>query len=172
MSLPGVAAMALMLTASLGPATAEPLPENQLRASFIYRFTQFTQWPTEPEGMVTLCAAGMGGGEDALRALNGRAVGGLPLRFRAVETPREAVSLCQVLVLGHAELATLRRWVQGLSDAPVLTVGVNSEALRAGVCIALLAEPQGLAFAINHSEAKRRGLALSGQMLKLAREVR
>lgn len=172
MSLPGVAAIALMFAAALSPAAADPLPENQLRASFIYRFTQFTQWPTESEGALTLCAAGMGGGEEALRALSGRAVGGLPLRFRSVETPREAVMSCQVLVLGHAELATLRRWVQGLSDAPVLTVGITPEALRAGVCIALLAEPQGLAFAINHSEAKRRGLALSGQMLKLAREVR
>jgi hypothetical protein len=54
----------------------------------------------------------------------------------------------------------------------VLVVGTRPEAWRAGVAIALLNEPQGLAFSINLSEARRRGLGLSAQMLKLAREVR
>ncbi|MBB5205890.1 hypothetical protein HNQ51_003221 [Inhella inkyongensis] len=144
--------------------------DAQLRAAFIYRFAQFTQWPADSSGM-NLCMAGPGGMEEALRQLGGRLVAGQPLNFRVVDSPREAAS-CQVLVLGQSDPATLRRWLQGLGDAPVLVVGLVPEALRAGVSIALLAEPQGLAFSINHSEAKRRGLALSGQMLKLAREVR
>jgi hypothetical protein len=77
-----------------------------------------------------------------------------------------------VLVLGHDEPAQLRRWLRELGDAPVLVVGTRPEAWRAGVAIALLTEPQGLAFSINLSEARRRGLGLSAQMLKLAREVR
>jgi len=40
--------------------------------------------------------------------------------------------------------------------------------LLAAVCGA----PAGLAFRINQTEARRRGLALSYQMLKLAREVK
>lgn len=165
-------AAGLALMAAVTLAAADPLPENLLRASFVFRFTQFTQWPSEPEGALTLCAAGMGSGEEALRALSGRVVSGSTLRYRAVETPREAATLCKVLVLGHGELSTLRRWMQGLNDAPVLTIGTAPESLRAGLCIALLTEPQGLAFAINHSDAKRRGLLMSGQMLRLAREVR
>ena len=38
--------------------------------------------------------------------------------------------------------------------------------------IGLVLEPNGLAFRINQTEAKRRGLTLSYQMLKLAREVK
>jgi len=160
-----------------GVALALPRPgwssdEAQLRAAFVYRFAQFTQWPSEPTGGLTLCGAQLGTGEDALRRLGGRALAGLPLRYRSVDTPREAAQRCQVLVLGQGDGASLRRWVQGLAEVPVLVVGTAPESLRAGVDIALLTEPQGLAFSINHSEAKRRGLTLSGQMLKLAREVR
>ena len=66
----------------------------------------------------------------------------------------------------------LLRWQQALGAEPVLMVGDSAEAFRAGVSIALMVEPNGLAFRINHSEAKRRGLSLSSQMLKLAREVK
>jgi hypothetical protein len=44
--------------------------------------------------------------------------------------------------------------------------------MRAGVCIALISEPQGMAFAVNHAESRKRGLSLAAPVLKLAREVR
>ena len=59
-----------------------------------------------------------------------------------------------------------------MGDAPVLVVATSPEALRAGVCIALITEPQGMAFAVNHGESRRRGLSLAAPVLKLAREVR
>lgn len=166
---------ALLLLAGMAlaaPRLAWSTDEAQLRAAFVYRFAQFTQWPTDAPGGLTVCGAQVGSSEDALRRLGGRALAGLPLRYRSVDTPREAAQQCQVLVLGQGDGASLRRWVQGLAEVPVLVVGTAPESLRAGVDIALLTEPQGLAFSVNHSEARRRGLTLSGQMLKLAREVR
>lgn len=165
-------ALALGLAAFTLVGAAAASDDQRLRAAFVLRFAQYTQWSELPAGgQLQLCAAGLDGGDDEMRRLAGRNVGARVLQVSIIELPREAQA-CQVLVLGHDEPAQLRRWRRELGDAPVLVVGTRPEAWRAGVAIALLTEPQGLAFSINLSEARRRGLGLSAQMLKLAREVR
>jgi hypothetical protein len=77
-----------------------------------------------------------------------------------------------VLLLGQGDASVLRQWIKLSADAPVLVVGTSPEALRAGVCIALISEPQGLAFSLNHGELRRRGLSVAAPVLRLAREVR
>jgi len=75
-------------------------------------------------------------------------------------------------VLGNGVRGDLRRWLELLGDEPVLVVGENPESFRSGAVIGLVLEPNGLAFRINQTESRRRGLAISYQMLKLAREVK
>jgi hypothetical protein len=160
----------LVLCAALQAVPVQALEGDALRAAFVFRFAQFTQWPSAAEGGPLICSAM--GGREALSSLAQRQWAGQPLRVRELESPREAAQLCQVVLLTQPDAQTLRRWVQALEDAPVLVVGTSPEAFRAGVTIALIAEPQGMAFSVNHSEAKRRGLQLSAQLLKLAREVK
>lgn len=165
----------LVLAAAAALAQGQGLDEDRLRAAFVLRLAQYTQWPaTASDGQaLTLCAAGLQtAGLDAVRALASRPVGGAPLRVRALADPRDAARDCQVLLLGHPDAATLRQWINAVGDAPVLVVATSPEALRAGVCIALISEPQGMAFAVNHGESKKRGLSLAAPVLKLAREVR
>jgi hypothetical protein len=158
-----------------GPAAAEGLDEDRLRAAFMLRLAQYTQWPTTAldGATLSLCVAGLPpSGLDAVRALGARTVSGSQLRIRVLTDSRDAARDCQVLLLGQPDAATLRQWITSVGDAPVLVVATSPEALRAGVCIALISEPQGMAFAVNHGESKRRGLSLAAPVLKLAREVR
>lgn len=154
-------------------ALAAPIDEDRLRAAFVLRLAQYTQWP-QPfrDGEAPLCLAGVTQGEAALQALAQRELGGARLTVRVIEHPRQAIEQCRVLLLGHADAQSLRRWMAALGDAPVLVLGTSPEALRAGVTIALLSEPQGMAFSVNHGEATRRGLTLAAPVLKLAREIR
>lgn len=154
---------------------AQGLDEDRLRAAFVLRLAQYTQWPAAAaDGQtLSLCAAGLPpSGLEAVRALSSRPVGGAQLKVRSLAEPRDAARDCQVLLLGHPDAATLRQWIGAVGDAPVLVVATSPEALRAGVCIALISEPQGMAFAVNHGESKKRGLSLAAPVLKLAREVR
>lgn len=165
----------LLLAAAAGVARADSLDEDRLRAAFVLRLAQYTQWPAPvAEGpTLTLCAAGLQpAGLEAVRALASRTVGAAQVKVRALSEPRDAARDCQVLLLGHADAATLRQWIAAVSDAPVLVIATSPEALRAGVCIALISEPQGMAFAVNHGESRKRGLSLAAPVLKLAREVR
>lgn len=145
--------------------------EDQLKAAFIYRFVQYTQWPPPPLREFSYCAVGRGGLPEALRAVSTKPLGVPQVSFQQPATPEQARH-CQILLLGFEERAELLRWQRALADAPVLTVGDGAEAFRAGMAIALVLEPNGLSFRINLAEARRRGLTLSSQLLKLAREVR
>ncbi len=165
----------LLLAAAAALARADALDEDRLRAAFVLRLAQYTQWPAAvaESPTLSLCVAGLQpAGLEAVRALASRPVGGAQLRVRALSEPRDAARDCQVLLLGQPDAATLRQWIAAVGDAPVLVVATSPEALRAGVCIALISEPQGMAFAVNHGESRRRGLSLAAPVLKLAREVR
>jgi len=140
----------------------------QLKAAFIYRFAQLTQWPPPPARDFTYCVAGDVPLQEALRALSQTTAG---VHIVALSEPQRATQ-CQLLVLGNGVRGDLRRWQEALGDDPVLIVGENPESFRNGAVIGLVIEPNGLAFRINQTESKRRGLAISYQMLKLAREVK
>lgn len=156
---------------ALGAWATPTLDDAQLKAAFIYRFAQFTQWPPPPLREFTYCVAGNAAMQASLQALTSKSHGDASSRLRVLTEPQQATQ-CQLLLLGFDDRAELQRWAAALAAEPVLVVGDSAEAFRNGAVIALVAEPNGLAFRINHTEAKRRGLVLSSQMLKLAREVK
>lgn len=137
----------------------------------------FIDLPSSPNGRppplreFTYCVAGNLAMQEAMQALTLKAHGVASVRMRYLTEPQQLAG-CQLVLLGFGERADLQRWQAALANEPVLVVGESAEAFRNGAVIALVAEPNGLAFRINHTEAKRRGLVLSSQMLKLAREVK
>ena len=157
-------------TATLSWA-AQVSEEAQLKAAFIYRFAQFTQWPPPLAREFTYCTAGAPEAAEALRQLIARQHEFSQVRSVSLQQATQGAN-CQLLLLSQMERQEMLRWQQALSDAPVLIVADAPEALRSGAVIALTQEPNGLSFRINNTEAKRRGLVLSSQVLKLAREVR
>ncbi|MDT8999361.1 YfiR family protein [Paucibacter sp. APW11] len=170
--LKGVPRLCLPAVLSLGLAHAAPLQdESQLKAAFIYRFAQFTQWPPPPLKEFNYCIAGNAELQESLRAIARKPHDGIGARLQVLTAP-PAPGQCQLLVMALSDRNELQRWQAALGDEPVLVVGDTPEAFRAGASIALVLEPNGLSFRINYTEAKRRGLVLSSQVLKLAREVR
>lgn len=69
-------------------------------------------------------------------------------------------------------VATLRHEIAAIGGAPVPVVATSLEALRAGVCIALISGLRGMVVAVDHGESRKRGLSLAAPVLELAREVR
>ncbi|TDP71604.1 uncharacterized protein DUF4154 [Roseateles toxinivorans] len=155
------------------PLQAAPdMDEHQLKAAFVYRFALYTAWPPPPLQRLAVCTAGQPPGlDEALQRLAGRRCSGVSVQVMSLERPEQA-RRCQLLVLGFAGCTELLHWIAELGDDPVLVIADTPEGYRAGADIGLIHEPNGLAFRVNLSESKRRGLSLSSQVLKLAREVR
>lgn len=161
----------LLASAQALAGAAGTLDEAALRVAFVYRFAQFTQWPPPPLREFTFCVAGIKGAAEDWRQLGGRPMEAGAVQVQMLDSPAQA-GQCQLLVLGFSDRAELRRWLQAVGDDPVLVVGQSPEAYRAGASIVLSLEPNGMSFKVNNTEARRRGLQLSSQMLRLAREVR
>lgn len=146
-------------------------PDMLLKARFVARFVQFTEWPPPPPEQFRYCVVGDKAYVEALQLTKLYSIQGEPLEIDSIELPSQALS-CQLLILSLNQHAELSVWQQQLAFTPVLVITDNSEAFHSLAIIGLVTEPDGIRFRINHTLAQQRGLKLSSQLLKLAREVR
>ncbi len=145
--------------------------EQELKALFIARFAQYTQWPPPPLKHLNYCVALDQAMHDAMSAVELRGVSGENITLNLIQQPSEAKN-CQLLVITLSERAQLKTWAEALAQLPLLIIADNAEAFRTVATISLVTEPDGMTFRINQTDARERGLALSSQLLKLAREIR
>lgn len=153
------------------PALAEPVPEPELKAAFVYNFAVFTEWPQDALGAgapIRLCASPGGTLSAALGRLNDKLVNGHRIAVR--QTPAVARS-CHVLVLGVQDR---ERWVQlrlELAGANVLTVADDAGIGADGAVIAMSVENERIGFDVDLGAARSARLTLSSKLLRLARSV-
>ncbi|GAB6043158.1 YfiR family protein [Endothiovibrio diazotrophicus] len=153
-----------------GLAGAEDASEYEIKAAYLYNFAQFVQWETGA-ARFPLCVLGEDPFGPALRMLEGEPVGaGQRVELRYSEHG-EGLAGCRVVFIARSERGRLAAWIEKLGDG-VLTVGDWSGFSAAGGIIELYRQGDRVRFAINVDAARRSGLAISAQLLGLARIVR
>lgn len=166
-----LSALSLLLPL-VGPvAQASEPTETQLKAVLLYKFAQFTTWPSLPADEFNLCVLGDNPFADELDKLKAKKLFQLPVNVKYPATA-EAAKSCQVVYLNPEGRADLVKWMNVLGTQPVLTVSDSPDAWRENTMIVLDVEPNGIKFRINLSTARAANLGMSAQMLQLAREVR
>lgn len=147
--------------------------EYQVKAAFLYHFAKFVEWPAaamKGEGVV-VCVLGDDPFGPALDFLfEDKTLRGKRFEVRRVNSASEAQA-CHVLFVNLADKVESRTVLQALSDSPVLTVGNNKDFLASGGMIQLFVEESKVRFDINLTASKQSGLAISAQLLRLARNV-
>lgn len=168
-----VAAFALVLA---GAAAAQPPPlEYQAKASFVYNFIQFTDWPDDVfsgNDSFNLCVLGPDPFGRALDALAGEPATGHPIeikRLARAETVADAG--CHLVFVSAAHRPSVEL-LKNVSGHGVLTVGEASGFTALGGVINLFEERGRLRFEVNRHAAQRAGLQLSSRLLELAAEPR
>ncbi|NOU50727.1 YfiR family protein [Pseudoalteromonas sp. JBTF-M23] len=147
------------------------LSENELKAAFLYRFSQFSKWPPPPPEKLSFCVVGNHELYEAV--LNLLQDQKMQNNTEVIELPNnEQVKLCDVLFLSQQNRQQTQYWLTELEQHPILIVADTSEGFRQGAMIGLIADTNNLSFRINLTDAKRRGLNFSAHLLKLASEVR
>lgn len=151
--------------------TAEAAPdESAVQAAFVLNFAKFTEWPPAgtPTRLGTLQLCQFGTRDDlahAFRALEGRALQGVPIQWRKVTRPDD-VRGCQVLFIAEPGLSLALLGVQ-----PVLTVSDLPGFVQQGGVIGLVRQSGRLRFEVNRGVAQAAGLRLSADLLSLAMNV-
>jgi hypothetical protein len=169
-----VALFTLFGLAGPGPAlAATPPTEAEVKAAFLYHFTQYVEWPKDTPGDKTFLIAVLGDDEFlsvAERTLLGKSAARLPLRVRGIREPAEAPP-ARILFIGAGETRRLEQVLQAVEGAGVLTVGDAPGFAEQGGMIGFRVVDNRVRFDINTARAARAGFRISSQVLKLARLV-
>ncbi len=171
---PGICRLWCGVYALLFCATVAAAPtEYEVKAAFIHNVVKFVDWPIQPatsEGMLRFCVFGQemfGRANDVLRDKPIRNMTWLVVAANGKTDLRE----CRVLYISGTEPGNIKRILDSLKGSPVLTISDTEGYGELGVIVNFYLEDGKVRFEINPEAAKRAGLKMSSQLLKLARIV-
>ena len=170
---PGLLAAALVLC-TLHPH-AEDVTESRLKAAFVLKVPQFVEWPrpaVEGRPTIDICVAGPDPFVSELHELltSDDDLAGRPLAVRQIERSQELAD-CHLLVLNGSSNGR-KALLAAASNRPILTVGDTATFLDDGGIVEMRMVDGRVRFEIDEGAARRVGLRISSQFLRLALAVR
>lgn len=151
--------------------------EYSLKASFIYNFTKFIEWPTEamPEGTtsIRLCIIGTDQFGKEIDRLKDKTTKGRSFTIiRIKQLPdSEQLGLCHIVFIGLSENGNVPEILKLLDNSSTLTISDSIGMAEKGVMINFFVERKKVRFEINLGAAKRAGLRINSRLLRLGRKV-
>lgn len=164
--------------AAMGSSAADgegrPL-EAQVKAAYLYKFVAHIEWPPgtfpDPATPLTIGVVGAGDIADELgRLRQGRAANDRPVEVRVLK-PGDPVRGAQLIFIGSADTAQLRRVLDFYKAAPALTISDVPGGMDAGCVINFVTVDKRIRFEISTGNAERHGLKVSARLLAVAQRV-
>lgn len=159
--------------AQVAPAASE----YELKAAFLFNFIKFTEWPAdefnksdEPFVIGVLGKDPFGSTLD--KVTEGETIHSRKIVVRRFARMDDLVANSQVLFISASEERNLGAVVKLLEGQAVLTISEIANFAERGGVIELRKDGNRIVFDVNLAAAKRAGLSLNAQVLKLAKAVR
>lgn len=172
--IPFAALWLLCIIISIGcppDAHADDAAEYTLKGAFLYNFALFTAWPGSALDNFNLCIYGKDPfNRDLDLFMSKKSVNERKVHIHRINT-LDQLSQCQLVFISRAAIGHLARIIGSLKDKPVLTVADSPGAGQQGVVLNMNVEDDKITFEANLNQAKKAGLSLSSQLLRLATEV-
>jgi hypothetical protein len=173
-------ALGLALPANAAPATPiaseQEASEYQVKAHFLTQFIKYATWPPEAFGndkapFVVLVVGEDPFGEHLEKAFSAKkGPGGRSIRLVRAKDLDE-LPRAHLIFLARSHADRLDTLLEGPSGRGALIVGDSESLAERGAHVNLFLENKRTRFEVNVEASKRSGLALSPEMLKLARIV-
>jgi hypothetical protein len=166
----------LAMLALATAAVAAPAPsEYQVKAVFLFNFTQFVDWPaqsfTDARAPFVIGVLGRDPFGSALdEAVRGESVNGRVLvveRYRSVNELKP----CQILFIDRSAGGDLNKTLESLGHQGTLTVSDSDGEAPSAVIIRFLSEGKKIRLRINVDSARDAGLTISSKLLRPAEVV-
>jgi hypothetical protein len=158
-----------------GPVAGQSLDadEYEVKTAFVYNFAKFTVWPAAvfatPQSPVVLCMLAGTFFGPALAALQDKPVGQRRLLLR--EVALQDAGACHLLLVGRLLRDRLSDVARAMRGRPTLTIGDAAGFAGQGCAIGLVVVDGRVRFEVNLAVLDGTGIALSSQLLRLARLV-
>jgi hypothetical protein len=145
--------------------------DDEVKAAFILRFTEFIEWPDRPgtqRDPWLICVLG----DHPIAPLLARMTTDYTVKGRKIEVRLlervEDTAACQVVYVPDYSSAQMPAVRQVLLDRPVLVVTNGPGLAQAGAAINLFRDDERLRFEINPATLEGAGLKASSRLLRLA----
>ncbi|MDP9053528.1 MAG: YfiR family protein [Acidobacteriota bacterium] len=170
----GIALMVSLLLPRLAVGGDSKPTEYEVEAAYLSNFGRFAEWPVKPSPgePFHVCVWGQDPFGALLdNAVKGEAIGAAPIAIKRI-SGLEDVLACRILFITSSRESQLPGILTTLGGANVLTVSNIASFTRRGGMIQFVIDGNRIRFEINLAAARRAGLTLSSQLLKLAVAVR
>jgi len=163
--------LGLLATLGVGVQASASLATDEatVKASYLYNFAKFIQWPDEQRATLRFCVMGSASLGKSLDSLVGKQVRTMQISVRHTVTPQEIPQCDMVFVPAGSQ--SLERVRQVVNDYPILIVTESADVLPKGAMVALIESDNRIVFEVDLATARQAGLQVSGKMLQLARKV-
>lgn len=167
----GVGALAL---APRAPAQEAASLEYQVKAVFLLRIAQFTDWPADSEQLAQPFVIGVLG-EDPFGSILEQAVAGERISSRPIVVRRYAgladLAPCDLLFIAASHKQATLQVLARLRTAQTLTVADFPGFVGRGGAVELFLDEGRVRFRIDRDAAQASGLVLRSQLLRAAASV-
>ncbi len=149
--------------------------EYEIKAAYLYNFINYIDWPADAlssgGSTLTIGIVGESPFGPALDPLKGKQIKGRTLAVKQLASAKD-LEQCQIMFICPSEKARLSEILGQLKDARILTISeIDGFAERGGI-INFISERNKVRFEINTDAARRTGLTISSELLKLAKLVK
>ncbi|HEY6467181.1 MAG TPA: YfiR family protein [Candidatus Acidoferrales bacterium] len=166
--------LSLALLTSLIHAQRGRPTQYDIEAVYLYQFGKFVQWPAGPASTEAfpICVLGRDPfGKTLDSTIAGEKIGNTPLKADRIEDLSD-VKHCRILYISPSEDARLDAILARVGSSSVLTVSDLPDFESHGGMIQFIVEDNRVRFEINVAVARKSGLSISSQLLKVAAGVR
>jgi hypothetical protein len=164
--------LALLLMACAAPWAMAAPSEYQVKAVFLFNFSQFVEWPSaafqSPAAPFVIGVLGddpFGASLD--EAVRSESVNQHPLLVKRIRDLGE-IADCNILYLGQMDSKRMEEVLAALKGRSILTVSDADGLARNGVMIRFVTESHRVRLKINLGVAKASNLTISSKLLRLA----
>ncbi|MGC1463905.1 MAG: YfiR family protein [Terracidiphilus sp.] len=144
---------------------------DDVEAAYLFNFGKFVQWPVDrgaESQPFSICILGQDNfGKKLDDLVTGESIQQRKIMARRLSSVADA-DQCQIVYFGNSEAARLPDELRALEKKPVMTVSSLPLFLERGGMIQFLVENNRVRFAVNLPPARRAGLSLSSDLLKIA----
>jgi len=146
--------------------------QDEVEAAYLYNFAKFVTWPEATKSdVLNVCILGKDPfGTTLDQIVSGEAIDGRRLAVRRL-ADEHSVQPCAIVFIGESESSHLDRDLSAVSGLPILTVSDIPSFIRNGGTIQFVLQENRVRFEVNLSAARKCGIVLSSQLLKVATRV-
>jgi hypothetical protein len=163
----------LTLFAAAPGLSAASYSGDAVKAAYLYRFTQYIEWPeaaasAEPFTIAVLDAPGIAA--ELRRILPNHRIKNSAAQVREIARAQDLGS-AQILYIGSAQIERARNAIAALAARPVLVVTDAEQGLAAGSSVNFVMLEHRVRFEVSLSAAERSQLRISAELLGVATRV-